>query len=573
MDKKTSEFDAASQLSGPDIVGIVQDGADKQATLGAIKAFATGYSGHVRIGTEAAYGEATKTVSIGYHAIAYGNRSIALGYFTYVGGPNSIAIGTYAYTNSVEAIAIGVHARAVSDHSIAIGYSAYADLESNSALAIGHMAHSQSDNTVALGSNATSFSGGITLGFQASSQYGGLALGAYTQAHGNRGIAIGGEAATCNASASIAIGYQSISGFANYSIAIGFNAFNNSDAHYSIAIGNRAGSGGYGSVTIGARATTVPPDEVTKTYAIAIGYHANAPFVNGIAIGQSAYSAGSYAIAVGKEVTANDLTVAIGNRIMSSTYNVSIGQYLMADNNSVVIGTGIYAQHGSVGIGYGVRSYVNSISIGGQSEAGPYGVAIGYRASAGVYGIALGHTTADMQASISIGQGSGTLAKGCFVVSGMPTTLESGLVIPLDTSFKLTGYTTDMLTSCTMTSDGDILLEENCVAARTGSIGMLSGTVVGWQANTTVDGASDQNDYAAFTLPPVLMYRNDIGDYVLVGEYEFSLMSASSGGSTWSVPTLNIIGSGLDSLVSITVADQSTGAITWLAFLTLQTNI
>lgn len=136
---------------------------------------------------------------------------------------------------------------------------------------------------------------------------------------------------------------------------------------------------------------------------LSIGYRAQATGLSGVAIGTTAYTGGSYAIAIGNGSDGNtyDNGVAIGyNTEIGATYGIAIG-YNSGTNSGIAIGRQAGGT-GGVSIGYQATSFAStSIAIGQQAEiqtsGGSNAVSLGYQSNynvdAGQNSTALGGAT------------------------------------------------------------------------------------------------------------------------------------------------------------------------------------
>ena len=380
VNKTTTQLYAASPLAGADVLGIVQDGANKKSTIAAIAT----YTLH----------SLAPTVGIGLSSSVSGN-SIAIGTYSDATATESIAIGPFASAGNSyyrSKIAIGDHARACRSYAIAIGRESYAS--NYGSLAFGNHIYSAAPTSIAIGNYAAAFGEGSLTICNIGSLYNG----------GNGAIAIGGgmfigmpSQATC----SVAIGVETVCED-QYSVAIGFDNINTSQK--SVTIGYKAYADAAYSVAIGANSY------VNNAYCIAIGYNARSMGYCATAIGYNAFAPTYMAVSIGYSA------YAVGQQA------IAIGTYAGApSNHGVAIGADSHANLGGTAIGW--RAYGGNYSVGfGYAASAPnnFSIAIGCQVTTSdTNAMAFGHNThAACANSIVLGQGAVDFTKADFVVRG-----------------------------------------------------------------------------------------------------------------------------------------------------------
>ena len=294
------------------------------------------------------------------------NASLGQGAGKYVKGNNNIAMGTQAGTGT-----------------------ATEKLEVSGTTAIGNTAKALTNDSVAIGTTAKSgkvdkFSGERS-----------VAIGAYSEALGTGGIAIGDSAATTNGHNGVAIGVYSKT---QNEKAISIGAFNKATGAQSIVIaGNYDLKNSDGvSVASGTRATVIGAETtVSGNNSVAIGDTNTVASARTYALGNNINAAAgtddSLVFGTRAAVGARD-TIAMGNTAQSKTrHSIAIGQDASAgDDSANAEQKGVSA----VAIGHGAQAnYYDAIAIGARATVAPAAgnttaadsIAIGVEATADNY--------------------------------------------------------------------------------------------------------------------------------------------------------------------------------------------
>jgi hypothetical protein len=333
--KKTSEFNDASTLTGTEIFGLVQSGTDVKTTFDNIKSGIVGAPTRIAIGHNASQ-DSDNSVTIGPDAYSRDNFGIAVGKNANSRGTGSIVIGGYSSTSNSDnkSIVIGYQSSANESFQISIG--AYTTVQTGRyAIAIGSYSSSLGESSVAIGNSSyTADFGSVAIGYDSRAINRGVAIG-YGSVHtnSNYGVSIGGYSTLQNAYSGIAIGIGAENKNSDRSIAIGANSY--------------AGSVGDRNVVVGSNAAAIYGN------ATAIGGQSYARD-NGTAVGRNASSRGSYAIAVGADTYSSTNSVAIGGNAVGhksiaiggqtfGLYSIRIGKNGVAFNaNSIALGHNAY---------------------------------------------------------------------------------------------------------------------------------------------------------------------------------------------------------------------------------------
>lgn len=371
---------------------------------------------------------ATGSIAIGKAAVTGGaDKPITLtngttGTLAAAGGVDSIAIGNGAVSEGNEALALGKGAKVTNratggDSAAAIvktGSAAIGDgatvTNSATSMAIGNGASiTEGENTTVIGSGAeaSQTKQAFVAGYQAfsdSSAESSVAIGDNASTHSARTTAIGYKAEAHNAD-SIAIGSEAKTDDNGGGIAIGNKT---SVAQGGIAIGNATQASNISSLAIGNGAVA------NVNQSISIGYNAGVDTTedykerNGslVAIGTSAGNnvKGMQNVAIG---------ASAGSAVLSSN-NIAIGTNAGYGIKNVTSETDTNPQNGyNISIGAGAnytegntnQNIVSSIAIGHATHAVNRAVALGEGASAqGDSGMALGNSaTSSGSGSIAIG--------------------------------------------------------------------------------------------------------------------------------------------------------------------------
>ena len=392
--------------------------------------------------TASAKGEAD--VSIGKLAgdtVSSGGRNISIGESALKGGSgvnNVIAIGSSAGvdSNSSHSVYIGTGATGKEHKNVSIGYQA--NTKSGS-IAVGDNSNAQGSSSVAIGTKSVVTdvaSNGVAIGFNSTTSGlsavaigGSSSTGKGANASGPASLAIMGTA-VASAPRAISIGEFTV-GSGAYGIAIGGKA--NAQGTSSIAIGGSqaqdkgATAAGHFSTAIGYGAKTVNQDTTAVgknstangLRATAFGVDSNAGAENALAAGPQTTASAKGAIAVGFATQATGLSsIAVGKEAIATTEtSTSLGQNSKATaNNAVAIGNkAVAAGTGNIVVGTNAGVYDDAVSAG--RKVGADTVYIGADSGRNAY-------TNERQ--ISIGKGTGNNATG---VDNIALGLSSGAFV------------------------------------------------------------------------------------------------------------------------------------------------
>ena len=392
--------------------------------------------------------------ALGHVALASGKNSTALGTRNEALGEEATAIGYHSHANGSQQLAIGAHAGrnldgsfTQSTHGISIGSLAGADnataksnddsvligtesgryaqggnrntsigksagqyLNGSDNIAMGSNAGSgtaaeklQVSGTTAIGNTAKALTNdSVAIGTTAKSgkvdKFSGersVAIGAYSEALGTGGIAIGDSAATTNGHNGVAIGVYSKT---QNEKAISIGAFNKATGAQSIVIaGNYDLKNSDGvSVASGTRATVIGAETtVSGNNSVAIGDTNTVASARTYALGNNINAAAgtddSLVFGTRAAVGARD-TIAMGNTAQAKTMrSIAIGQNASAgDDSANAEQKGVSA----VAIGHGAQAnYYDAIAIGARATVAPAAgnttaadsIAIGVEATADNY--------------------------------------------------------------------------------------------------------------------------------------------------------------------------------------------
>ena len=383
-------------------------------------------------------------VSIGKLAgdtVSSDGRNISIGESALKGGSgvnNVIAIGSSAgiSSNSSHSVYIGTGATGMDPKNISIGYQA--NTKSGS-IAVGDNSNAQGSSSVAIGTKSVVTdvaSNGVAIGFNSTTSGlsavaigGSSSTGKGANASGPASLAIMGTA-VASAPRAISIGEFTV-GSGAYGIAIGGKA--NAQGTSSIAIGGSqaqdkgATAAGHFSTAIGYGAKTVNQDTTAVgknstangLRATAFGVDSNAGAENALAVGPQTAASAKGAIAVGFATQATGMSsVAVGKEaIATKETSTSLGQNSQATaNNAVAIGNkAVAAGTGNIVVGTNAGVYDAAVSAG--RTVGADTVYIGADSGRNAY-------TNERQ--ISIGKGTGNNATG---VDNIALGLRSGAFV------------------------------------------------------------------------------------------------------------------------------------------------
>ena len=441
-----------------------------------------------------------KSVAIGQGAQTSGESNVAIGPKTVTANTGSIAIGVAASANHNQSIAMGQEASAKGEADVSIGKLAGDTVSSdgrnisigesalkggsgvNNVIAIGSSAgiNSNSSHSVYIGTGATGMDPkNISIGYQANTKSGSIAVGDNSNAQGSSSVAIGTKSVVTDvASNGVAIGFNSTtsglsavaiggssstgkganaSGPASLAImgtavasaprAISIGEFTVGSGAYGIAIGGKANAQGTSSIAIGGSQAQDKGATAAGHFSTAIGYGAktvnqdttavgknstanglratafgvdsNAGAENALAAGPQTTASAKGAIAVGFATQATGLSsIAVGKEAIATTEtSTSLGQNSQATaNNAVAIGNkAVAAGTGNIVVGTNAGVYDAAVSAG--RTVGADTVYIGADSGRNAY-------TNERQ--ISIGKGTGNNATG---VDNIALGLRSGAFV------------------------------------------------------------------------------------------------------------------------------------------------
>ena len=441
-----------------------------------------------------------KSVAIGQGAQTSGESNVAIGPKTVTANTGSIAIGVAASANHNQSIAMGQEASAKGEADVSIGKLAGDTVSSdgrnisigesalkggsgvNNVIAIGSSAgiNSNSSHSVYIGTGATGMDPkNISIGYQANTKSGSIAVGDNSNAQGSSSVAIGTKSVITDvASNGVAIGFNSTtsglsavaiggssstgkganaSGPASLAImgtavasaprAISIGEFTVGSGAYGIAIGGKANAQGTSSIAIGGSQAQDKGATAAGHFSTAIGYGAktvnqdttavgknstanglratafgvdsNAGAENALAAGPQTTASAKGAIAVGFATQATGLSsIAVGKEAIATTEtSTSLGQNSQATaNNAVAIGNkAVAAGTGNIVVGTNAGVYDDAVSAG--RKVGADTVYIGADSGRNAY-------TNERQ--ISIGKGTGNNATG---VDNIALGLRSGAFV------------------------------------------------------------------------------------------------------------------------------------------------
>jgi hypothetical protein len=534
-DLKTTAFEAAATLDGSEIVGIVQAGDDVQTTIALIGAYVSGgihltpYSGMTNL-----------TIGLGAHHYSGAVDSIAIGFNSYVNNVG-VAIGSYASASGVLSIALGDQAKTYGAYDISIGY--HAKSRDGYTIAIGADSYAKDYASIAIGKGSSGFATGIAIGESA-------------YAHGFRALAIGTNAMVCNSYYGIAIGLGAIVGLSHGSVAIGYRSSANSNSNHSVCIGSHAACYAYNGVAIGQYAHS------SGTGGIAFGYRAVAT-TNSVAIGTEANAIviGSFVV-TGFPGSATPTETSF--KLVTITTGSTAATYVWSDIPLSYTATVTFDIPGDTG---------NSATFAIDASTGPLNRALQGNHMSTTFQLVL---ATDGAGVLDASQNTLLNIASLFSSSGFSFSYTSGhdsdvVDFPIIAS-NLQGGIGPGPGTVVMSADQTSPTNLNTPSMPFLTVAMVSATIVGYQHNLIGQGGAP-NDAANFTMSPVIIYRNNAGDYSIIGTPTFILTNSTSGASDWSVPTLNITGTGDSSIIEVGVFDQNSGDIQWLAFVDFQSSM
>ena len=375
-----------------------------------------------------------KSVAIGQGAQTSGESNVAIGPKTVTANTGSIAIGVAASANHNQSIAMGQEASAKGEADVSIGKLAGDTVSSdgrnisigesalkggsgvNNVIAIGSSAgiNSNSSHSVYIGTGATGMDPkNISIGYQANTKSGSIAVGDNSNAQGSSSVAIGTKSVVTDvASNGVAIGFNSTTSGLS-AVAIGGSS----------SIGKGANASGPASLAIMGTAVASAPRAISigeftvgsGAYGIAIGGKANAQGTSSIAIGGSqaqdkgATAAGHFSTAIGYGAkTVNQDTTAVGK---NSTANGLRATAFGVDSNA---------------------GAENALAAGPQTTASAKGaIAVGFATQAtGMSSVAVGkEAIATTETSTSLGQNSQATANNAVAIGNKAVAAGTGNIV------------------------------------------------------------------------------------------------------------------------------------------------
>ena len=375
-----------------------------------------------------------KSVAIGQGAQTSGESNVAIGPKTVTANTGSIAIGVAASANHNQSIAMGQEASAKGEADVSIGKLAGDTVSSdgrnisigesalkggsgvNNVIAIGSSAgiNSNSSHSVYIGTGATGMDPkNISIGYQANTKSGSIAVGDNSNAQGSSSVAIGTKSVVTDvASNGVAIGFNSTTSGLS-AVAIGGSS----------STGKGANASGPASLAIMGTAVASAPRAISigeftvgsGAYGIAIGGKANAQGTSSIAIGGSqaqdkgATAAGHFSTAIGYGAkTVNQDTTAVGK---NSTANGLRATAFGVDSNA---------------------GAENTLAAGPQTTASAKGaIAVGFATQAtGLSSIAVGkEAIATKDTATSLGQNSQATANNAVAIGNKAVAAGTGNIV------------------------------------------------------------------------------------------------------------------------------------------------
>ena len=375
-----------------------------------------------------------KSVAIGQGAQTSGESNVAIGPKTVTANTGSIAIGVAASANHNQSIAMGQEASAKGEADVSIGKLAGDTVSSdgrnisigesalkggsgvNNVIAIGSSAgiSSNSSHSVYIGTGATGMDPkNISIGYQANTKSGSIAVGDNSNAQGSSSVAIGTKSVVTDvASNGVAIGFNSTTSGLS-AVAIGGSS----------STGKGANASGPASLAIMGTAVASAPRAISigeftvgsGAYGIAIGGKANAQGTSSIAIGGSqaqdkgATAAGHFSTAIGYGAkTVNQDTTAVGK---NSTANGLRATAFGVDSNA---------------------GAENALAVGPQTAASAKGaIAVGFATQAtGMSSVAVGkEAIATKETSTSLGQNSQATANNAVAIGNKAVAAGTGNIV------------------------------------------------------------------------------------------------------------------------------------------------
>ena len=375
-----------------------------------------------------------KSVAIGQGAQTSGESNVAIGPKTVTANTGSIAIGVAASANHNQSIAMGQEASAKGEADVSIGKLAGDTVSSdgrnisigesalkggsgvNNVIAIGSSAgiNSNSSHSVYIGTGATGMDPkNISIGYQANTKSGSIAVGDNSNAQGSSSVAIGTKSVVTDvASNGVAIGFNSTTSGLS-AVAIGGSS----------STGKGANASGPASLAIMGTAVASAPRAISigeftvgsGAYGIAIGGKANAQGTSSIAIGGSqaqdkgATAAGHFSTAIGYGAkTVNQDTTAVGK---NSTANGLRATAFGVDSNA---------------------GAENALAVGPQTAASAKGaIAVGFATQAtGMSSVAVGkEAIATKETSTSLGQNSQATANNAVAIGNKAVAAGTGNIV------------------------------------------------------------------------------------------------------------------------------------------------
>jgi trimeric autotransporter adhesin len=386
---------------------------------------------------------------------------------------------------------------AFADLKVSIG-DVYTSVAGDGSVGVGQAAICTLHDSVAVGNSAQTFGGTST------------AVGAQTQAHGDFSTAVGNGSRT----------------YGIECLAIGSVAYSGPTTNRTISIGAGASaSAGNDSIVIGTSAHSLLADQT-----IVVGNLSEAVSLNGISIGNEAYSDGPNDVVVGPSASTTD--GSLGNNVVLG-YNASVDSTVTPSTNSIAIGPLSYV------------SDSDSVAIGSSASApGPYCIVIGRQAKSGLLGsqnIVLGDQSSVTDdgayvQNVVIGPYASVVGTFCIVMGNNSsagrntpalTPVTQSVVIGAGAAHTLSNYSITIGVSSLTRGDYDIAVGANS-GSGPGSLG--SNIVVGNAAyiDSSVTPSSDSIAIGSTSLVSN-SHAIAVGDHTTIsGQYSIALGGNSS---------------------------------------------
>ena len=393
-------------------------------------------------------------LSVGENANTRDPTNTAVGVDSTSAGKHSTALGkrasaNYAHSTSLGQDTVGYYG------STQLGDESYGYVGSTTSL--GYQAGGGGLDSTALGAKSHTQFRDVALGYGATSQSGGTAVGDTAFAFSKKSSAFGFDAQAADRSVAVgshaqakergstAIGYHSTAYFQD-SIALGHESLANGNS--SAALGHDAVANALESHAIGAQSAALAEGTTALAYkanamglkSMAIGVEAvtSAQADNSIAVGNQASSLTSRSVSIGQKATnlANPSenafvpadNVAVGlSATTQGTMNTAVG----ANSNANFIGdTALGAITNAEGVastalGFDASASESGLAIGTRSQASGFSAAIGPSALANQASLAMGYLAQAESESVAMGLLSMALGQNEVAVGGSATAADN----------------------------------------------------------------------------------------------------------------------------------------------------